>query len=76
MKTVAIKHDFAYLKGWSKENVLKEIGDGFNFYPDDTWTYVLDRKWWGKKTALLLKFNGEDQVNEVQIYTTLFKVRF
>ncbi|WP_164474711.1 hypothetical protein [Elizabethkingia ursingii] len=47
------------LIGKSKNEVIQELGEGFNYYPDNYWFYDMKKSWWGKKTALLLIF-GKD----------------
>ena len=77
METIAATTQLNYdhLLGKRKDEVLKELGEGFNYYPDDVWTYVLKKNWWGKKTALLLKFDG-DNVIQTKISTYFLRVDF
>lgn len=63
------KEDFTHLMGKTRHEVKKELGDGFNFYADETWTYELSRTWFGRKTILSLDFK-DDQVNRIHLYKT------
>ena len=49
--------DYNLLIGKDKNFILEKIGDGFNFYPDDTWVYDIKVSWWGRKTALVILFS-------------------
>lgn len=49
-----------HLIGLSKEEVLKELGDDFNFFPNNRWTYFLKRNFWQQNVILILFF--EDNV--------------
>ncbi|MEN5133240.1 hypothetical protein [Elizabethkingia anophelis] len=69
------QYNYDHLLGKKKDEVLKELGEEFNYYPDDVWTYILKKNWWGKKTALLLKFDG-DEVIQTKISTYFLKVDF
>ena len=46
------------LLGLSKEEVLRELGDEFNFYPSDQWTYYLKRNFWRQNVFLILFFEN------------------
>lgn len=50
------------LIGKTKKEVLVELGDGFNFYKDREWTYLLKKNWWGRRTVLFIEFDQEDIV--------------
>ncbi|MDV3778010.1 hypothetical protein CMU25_17370 [Elizabethkingia anophelis] len=59
---------YDYLLGKSRNEVLEELGDGFNFYPEIFWAYQLEEKWWGRKRVLLLLFEEDkDQVMRIKI---------
>ncbi|KUY29884.1 hypothetical protein [Elizabethkingia ursingii] len=74
METISatIELNYDHLLGKRKDEILKELGEGFNYYPDDVWTYVLKQNWWGKKTALLLRFESENVI-ETKIFTYVFE---
>ncbi|MEI3791238.1 MULTISPECIES: hypothetical protein [unclassified Chryseobacterium] len=55
IKKVAYGQSFL---GMTKKEVLKELGDSFNFYPDDIWQYELNKTWWGLKTIMFLEFEN------------------
>lgn len=55
IKKVAYGQSFL---GMTKKEVLKELGEGFNFYPDNIWYYELNKTWWGLKTIMFLEFEN------------------
>ncbi|AQX07012.1 hypothetical protein BAX97_16070 [Elizabethkingia meningoseptica] len=59
---------YEYLLGKSKCEVIMELGDGFNFYPDNVWMYDLKKTWWGRKTVLSILFEN----NTVKIVDILY----
>ena len=46
------------LIGETKEDVVAELGDCFNFHPSDEWTYFLKRNFWGINSFLVLRFEN------------------
>ncbi|GAE65770.1 hypothetical protein CIN01S_12_01420 [Chryseobacterium indologenes NBRC 14944] len=63
------KENFAYLIGMSRHEIKKELGDGFNFFTHDTWTYQVGKTWIGRKIILSIDFkNGK--VVAVDLYKT------
>lgn len=48
--------------GLTKNEVLEELGDEFNFYPDKQWVYILKKSWWGRKEKLFLEFDEKNKV--------------
>ncbi|MCL1034003.1 hypothetical protein [Elizabethkingia anophelis] len=60
------------LVGKSKNEVIKELGEGFNYYPDNYWFYDMKKSWWGKKTTLLLIFGKDRRVETMSIKTYFF----
>lgn len=48
-----------YLIGCSKKEIIRLLGDGFNFYHNEVWTYELYKTWWGKKTILVVFFQND-----------------
>ncbi|UKB85809.1 hypothetical protein LF887_09365 [Chryseobacterium sp. MEBOG06] len=63
------EEDFTHLMGKTRQEVKKELGDGFNFFTDETWTYELSRTWLGRNTILSLDFK-DDQVSRIHLYKT------
>lgn len=49
----------AHLIGLSKEEVIKELGDDFNFFPDNRWTYFLKKNFWRQNLFLILFFENK-----------------
>ncbi|HFK5512723.1 hypothetical protein BAZ12_15570 [Elizabethkingia miricola] len=60
------------LVGKSKNEVIQELGEGFNYYPDNYWFYDMKKSWWGKKTTLLLIFGKDRRVETMSIKTYFF----
>ena len=48
---------YSELIGLSKKEVLQQLGDGFNFYPDTKWSYILKKYWYGRKKLLFIEFD-------------------
>ncbi|KPE52838.1 hypothetical protein [Chryseobacterium indologenes] len=48
--------------GLSKKEIIQKMGEGFNFYPDKEWSYVLKKYWYGKTKILFLEFDHNDIV--------------
>nr|WP_315027694.1 hypothetical protein [uncultured Chryseobacterium sp.] len=63
------KEDFNHLIGKTRHEVKQELGDGFNFFTDDTWTYPIGRTWIGKKIILSIGFK-DGKVNTIDLYKT------
>lgn len=63
------KENFKHLIGKSRHEIKKELGDGCNFFSDDTWTYELERTWIGRKTILSITFK-DGKVAGVNLYKT------
>lgn len=55
-------YDYQYLIGKNKSEIKELIGDSFNFFPMDTWSYFIKRTWFGKKKILIILFDGETAV--------------
>ncbi|OBS11206.1 hypothetical protein ATE49_16655 [Elizabethkingia miricola] len=66
--------EYNYLLGKSKRDVLSYLGEGFNFYPDNTWIYDIDKTWWGRCTSLLLKFDGF-KVKKISLISSFGKIK-
>lgn len=54
-----MNNDFQHLIDKDKAHVLAELGQEFNFYPSELWTYILHTNYFGRKTVLLLYFEYE-----------------
>ncbi|SFB69710.1 hypothetical protein SAMN05421876_101163 [Kaistella jeonii] len=64
MKNASLKNNInsihqISLIGKTKEEIIEELGDGFNFYPDNLWDYELGKNWWGTKKVLFLLFEDK-----------------
>ncbi|BFO67458.1 hypothetical protein [Chryseobacterium sp. KCF3-3] len=53
--------NYKHLLGKIKKDVLKELGDEFNYYSSNVWNYTLKTSFFGKKTILVLYF-ADDKV--------------
>lgn len=51
-----MKKSYAELTGMTKNELLHEMGDDFNFYPDPVWIYLLHKNFLGRKTFLIVHF--------------------
>ncbi|MBB6371695.1 hypothetical protein [Chryseobacterium shigense] len=61
-----LMHQYNYLLYQNKEEIMKLLGQEFNFYPSDNWTYTLETGTFGKKTILFLFFEN-DKVSKIEI---------
>ncbi|CAI8881012.1 hypothetical protein [Chryseobacterium sp. IT-36CA2] len=57
------KDNFNYLIGKTRHEVKAEMGDGFNFFKHNIWTYHVGQTWLGKKVILSVLFNGNKAVS-------------
>jgi len=57
------KDDFNYLIGKTRHEVKAEMGDGFNFFKHNVWTYQVGKTWLGKKIILSVLFIENEVVN-------------
>ena len=58
------------LTGKSKKDIFDELGDGFNFFPDNIWSYELKKNWYGSKLVLFIFF--EDGVVKSHVEKKVF----
>ncbi|PWN71147.1 hypothetical protein C1631_000545 [Chryseobacterium phosphatilyticum] len=63
------KEDFNHLMGKTRHEITEELGDGFNFFTNDTWTYQVGNTWIGRKIILSIDFK-EGKVAAVDLYKT------
>lgn len=69
------KNKFDALLNKSKKEIINELGDGFNFYPDQVWYYALSRNWWGRRKILFVEFDEKGMVCKQYVKTVYFKTR-
>lgn len=69
------KTKFDQLLNKTKKEIIKELGDGFNFYPSQQWYYVLSKSWWGREKILFVEFDEHGTVSKQYIKTVYFKTR-
>lgn len=63
------KEKFNYLIGKTRNQIKKEIGDGFNYFENEIWTYELGKTWFGRKTILSITFK-EEKASTLHLYKT------
>lgn len=68
------KNKLRHLAGKSKEEILAEMGQDFNYYPAKVWTYILHTTWLGRKTVLYLFFEDKT-VKEIVIRKYYGKIK-
>ncbi len=61
-----MEHKYKHLLNKEKSEILLILGQEFNFYPSNIWTYIIHQNWWGKKTILFVFFE-EDKVVKIKI---------
>ena len=52
-------NQYRHLIGKEKKEVLEELGQQFNYYHNDIWTYHIHTSWIGRKSILVIYFSGE-----------------
>lgn len=60
------KENFNHLLGKTRNEIKQEIGDGFNYFNNEVWTYEVGKTWWGRKIILSLTFKNEN-VSELKL---------
>lgn len=53
-----MKDDYKNHIGKTKKEISKELGDDLNYYESNTWTYVLEKRWYGLKSVLIIFFDN------------------
>ncbi|MDH6250916.1 hypothetical protein M2347_000643 [Chryseobacterium sp. H1D6B] len=53
---------YKYLLDKTRAQVEKEMGQEFNFYQSDVWTYLLEVKWICRKKILIVEFKNNKAV--------------
>jgi hypothetical protein len=60
------KSDYHYLVGKDKNQIIHELGQQFNYYQSEVWSYILKIEWFYKKTVLVILFQN-DIVFEIKV---------
>lgn len=60
------KRNYDDLIDKTREEVKKEMGDGFNYYQNEIWTYNLKKDWLGRWQIIYLHFQ-DNKVSRVRI---------
>lgn len=66
-------HQYDYILKQDKEQVLELLGQEFNFYPSDIWTYILKTGNFWKKTVMFIFFENE-KVFKIEIKVIYGKI--
>ncbi|EJL69605.1 hypothetical protein [Chryseobacterium populi] len=53
-----MKKDFSHLLGSTRIVIKHEMGDGFNYFTNDIWTYELGKTWTGRRIILSVTFEN------------------
>lgn len=53
------KENFNHLLGKSRNEIKQELGDGFNYFNNEIWTYEVGKTWFGQKIILSITFKNE-----------------
>ncbi|MEY8758910.1 hypothetical protein [Chryseobacterium tongliaoense] len=66
------KENFSHLLGKDRMVIKDEIGDGFNYFINDIWTYELGKTWIGRRIILSIIFkNGI--ASEINVFKSFRK---
>ncbi|WP_223608313.1 hypothetical protein [Chryseobacterium sp. OSA05B] len=70
-----MKRPYTDLIGLTKKDLIEKMGDEFNFYPDSVWIYFLNKNFFGRKTYLIISFEGEivKNVEARKAYGNIFR---
>ncbi|MCS3868660.1 hypothetical protein J3D55_001576 [Chryseobacterium ginsenosidimutans] len=60
-----MKKDYSYLIGKNRKEILEEMGEEYNFFPAEVWTYTLKKLLF--KSRVLFLFFKDDKVLNVKI---------
>lgn len=60
------KENFNHLLGKSRNEIKQELGDGFNYFNNEVWTYEVGKTWFFRKIILSLIFKDE-KVSEIKL---------
>ncbi|MPS72235.1 MAG: hypothetical protein E2590_03705 [Chryseobacterium sp.] len=60
------RNNFETLTGKTRDDVRKELGDGFNYYHNNVWTYNLRKDWIGRWVILYIYFK-DNEVTHIKI---------
>lgn len=61
-----MEKQYQHLKGMEKCKIKERLGQEFNYYAYDIWTYLLKTTWYGRKTFLNIIFKN-DVVIDIRI---------
>ncbi len=61
--------EYIHLLGKTKKEIIQEMGDEYNHYPAETWTYLLKRNWLRQRKILILYF-GDHWVEKIKVCYT------
>lgn len=69
MATSFVKGKYEKFIGLCKKDVKELLGQNFNFYPANVWSYTIKKNFWGRKTVLILYF-VDDIVDDFKVLRT------
>jgi len=58
---------YSHLLGKSKKDILSEMGNQYNHYPSNIWTYQLSKNWFGRKKIMVIYFS-DDSVEDIVVH--------
>ncbi|MEI7488460.1 MAG: hypothetical protein WCJ72_13835 [Chryseobacterium sp.] len=64
------KENFNHLMGKSRHEIMQELGNGFNYFNSEIWTYEVVKTWFGRKIILSLTFKADfkdEKVSELNL---------
>ncbi|MFP3590509.1 hypothetical protein [Chryseobacterium sp. SIMBA_038] len=60
------KENFNHLLGKSRNEIIQELGHGFNYFNNEIWTYEVGKALFFRKIILSLTFKNEN-VSEIKL---------
>jgi hypothetical protein len=66
-------HQYDYLLNQDKVQILQLLGQEFNFYPSNIWTYVLKTRSFWRRTVMFIFFENE-KVFKIEIKVIYGKI--
>lgn len=74
MTQMIMAHEYDYLLNKDKAQILELLGEEFNFYPSNIWSYVIETGYFYRKTVLFIFFENEI-VSKIKITKMYGKIR-
>lgn len=64
---MAISFNYNYLVGKNKREIVSDLGQEFNFFPSNIWTYTLGKSRFYEKTKYLVIYFKEEIATNIEI---------